>query len=34
MGLARADFLHDEKERKLYINELTTRPGFTAEVAP
>ncbi len=30
-GLARADFLYDEEAGKLYVNELNTMPGFTAD---
>ena len=29
-GLARVDFLMDPKNRKLYVNEINTMPGFTA----
>ncbi|MFV2101791.1 D-alanine--D-alanine ligase family protein [Micromonospora sp. LOL_024] len=29
-GLARVDFLYDEKAGELYVNELNTMPGFTA----
>jgi D-alanine-D-alanine ligase len=29
-GLARVDFLYDEAENALYVNELNTMPGFTA----
>ena len=28
-GLARADFLYDHKNKKYYLNELNTMPGFT-----
>jgi D-alanine-D-alanine ligase len=29
-GLARVDFLMDPKNRKIYLNEINTMPGFTA----
>jgi D-alanine-D-alanine ligase len=29
-GLARVDFLMDPKDRKIYLNEINTMPGFTA----
>jgi len=29
-GLARVDFLMDPKNRKIYVNEINTMPGFTA----
>ena len=29
-GLARVDFLMDPKNRKMYLNEINTMPGFTA----
>jgi len=29
-GMARVDFLYDSAEKKLYLNELNTIPGFTA----
>ncbi|HEX8814199.1 MAG TPA: D-alanine--D-alanine ligase [Terriglobales bacterium] len=29
-GLARVDFLMDAKNRKIYLNEINTMPGFTA----
>src|ERR1700686_3003 len=29
-GLARGDFLMDPKNRKIYLNEINTMPGFTA----
>jgi len=29
-GLARVDFLMDQKNRKIYLNEINTMPGFTA----
>jgi len=28
-GLARVDFFYDEKENKIYLNEINTLPGFT-----
>ena len=28
-GLARVDFLMDPKNRKIYLNEINTMPGFT-----
>lgn len=28
-GLARVDFLYDQKEDRLYVNEINTLPGFT-----
>ena len=29
-GLARVDFLMDPKNRKIYLNEINTMPGFTS----
>ena len=30
-GLSRVDFFYQEKDRKLYVNEINTMPGFTSQ---